>query len=490
MIENLRRILIVGNLTFSIKLIQQLNEESKKYSSSIDIFYPSKISSDERSDSTIFTNHLGFASVGSLRKGPVVLNTELGQILAAAYIQECEHQCESYPQLFHDKLHVNHLIWSSIQQQLLEQGYDSIVFLHNPQDLNEAILYQVAKALDIKTYILMESIFENCYFSFCSLEDCGEYGKLRPSTTASNPGDKKSVSPKELQQSKRSKSTCDGLTIYNLKNIAIFLLKNRSFRLFDPNYIIKRAKHLHDAPMRIKDWCDPYATFFYCSRISYFEFLSTDYDEESIFNSRFVFFPLQPRQELLSEFLINRYADQLLAIEQLARIVPKDCKIVIKDCSNNNTGYLTPMFYHRVNRISNVVKVPSCVDSIQLIKKCELLATVNSDLGWQALNLAKRIVLFGYPWYRSLPGVFQFKENFQYNSVLKFEPNSSELNCQLNHLLSKAHEGNLSACLDQNRFSNNPNIGECSESVAQTIFDLVGGHKSPTFQSSKTQVSK
>ena len=481
MIEKLRRILVVGKLPCSINLIQQLNDEAKKFSSSIDVFGQLKSGSAEELDSTLFSNSLDFASVGNLRKGPVTFNTEPGQLLAAAYIQECEHECESHSLLFHDKLHVNHLIWSSIQQQLLEHRYDSIVFLDNPQDLSEAILYQVAKALEIKIYFFTKTIFENYYFSYCSLEDCGKYRKIDRSKIASVSGDKNLVS---LQEFRHSNSTCDGLKIIDLKNIAIFLLKNRSFRLFDPNYIIKRAKHLHDAPIEMKDWCDPYAKFFYCSRISYFEFLSTDYDEEFIFNSRFVFFPLQSHKELLSEYLINRYADQLLAIEQLARIIPKDCKIVIKDCSNSNTDYLTPMFYHRVNRISNVIKVPSCIDSIQLIKKCELFATINSNLGWQALNLAKRIVLFGHPWYRNLPGVFQFKENFQYNSVMKFEPNSSELKCQLQHLLTKAHEGNLSACVDQNRVSNNPDIGENSMLVAQTILNLVVGHTSPTFQSS------
>ena len=481
MIENVRRILVVGNLTCSINLIQQLNDESKKYSCSIDAFSHFRICSAEVLDSTLSSNSLDFSSAGSLRKGPVAFNTEPGQLLAAAYIQEGERQCESYSLLFHDRLHVNHFIWSSIQQQLLEQRYDSIVYLHNPRDLNEAILYQVAKALDIKIYFFMETIFENYYFSYCSLEDCGKYRKIGRSKIATVSGYKDLVS---LQEYRQSNNTCDGLKFNDLKNIVIFLLKNRSIRLFDPNYIIKRAKHLHDAPIEVKEWRDPYAKFFYCSRISYFEFLSTDYDEEFIFNSRFVFFPLQSRKELLSEFLINRYADQLLAIEQLARVIPKDCKIVIKDCSNNNTDYLTPMFYHRVNRISNVIKVPSCIDSIQLIKKCESFATINSNLGWQALNLAKKVVLFGHPWYRNLPGVFQFTENFQYNSVMNFEPNSTELKCQLRHLLLKAHKGNLSACEDQIKVSNNPHIVENSNLLAQTILDLVFRHKSPTFQSS------
>ena len=487
MIEKLRKILIVGNSECSIKLNQQLHEDSQKFSCSIDVYDSSEIDTDEAFDSTNSSNHLHFTSERNLRKGPLVSNVELGQLLAAAYIQDIEHQCESKSLFFHDNLHVNQLIWNRIQRQLLEHEYDSIVFLHNPQDLQEAVLYQVAKAIDIKTFILFETIFENRYFSFRSLEDCGQYRKILRSKTASNLDDNKFAS---LQDFHLPRSFCDGLKINNIKKIVIFLMKIRSFRLFDPIYIIKKARQLHDAPIEIKYWRDPYAKFFGCNRISYFDFLSSDYDKEYTLNNRFVFFPLQPQQELFSELLINHYADQLLAIEQLARIIPKDCNIVIKDCSNSKLNYLTPMFFHRVNRISNVVKVPSCVKSSELIKKCELLATVNSGLGWQALNSGKRILIFGHPWYRKLPGAFEFEEGFQYNSILNYEPNSSELETQLKDLLLKAHKGKLRDCIGKNRISNRCDGVENSKSVAQTIFDLVFGRTSPSFHTSKVQKFK
>ena len=487
MIDKLRRILIVGNSACSIKLKQQLHEESQKYSCSIDVYDSSEIDIDEIFESTNSLNHLHFISERNLRKGQLVSNAEPGQLLAAAYIQDIEHQCESKSLLFHDNLHVNQLVWNRIQRQLLEHEYDSIVFLHNPQDSQEAVLYQVAKAIDIKTYILIETIYENRYFSFRSLEDCGQYRKKIRSKTTSNLNDKSFAS---LQDFHLPRSSCDDLKISNIIKIVIFLMKIRSFRLFDSSYIIKKARQLHDAPNEIKYWRDPYANFFGCNRISYFDFLSSDYDKEFISNNRFVFFPLQPQQELISELLINHYADQLLAIEQLARILPKDCKILIKGCSNSKLNYLTPMFFHRVNRISNVVKVPSCIKSTQLIKNCELLATINSDLGWQALNSGKRILIFGHPWYRKLPGVFEFEESIQYNSILNYEPNSSELETQLKDLLSKAHKGKLRDYIGQNRISNICDGVENSTSVAQTIFDLVFGRTSPSFHSSKIQKLK
>ncbi len=483
--KKIRNTLIVGISVCSPDLIQQLKEESQKYSSSIIFFDPSQIDCDRFVNSKISSNPhngTGIESVHSNCKLPLVFNVDSEQQLASVYIQENECQDRSFSLNFHDNLHANHLIWSCIQKTLLKQKVDSIVFLRQPQSLNEAILYQVARALNLETYLLLETVFENRFFSLGKLEDCGEFSDIEFSSDCPQYADDKIIF---LEDSTQSKIVCTGFTFANVKKILLFLLKIKSFRVLDPIYVFKRAIHLHDAPIEINNWCDPFAKFFCRSRTSYFEFLSIDYSKEFILNSQFIYFHLQSRSELISEFLINRYADQVLAIEQLARIIPKGCKIVIKDESNDGADYLTPMFFHRVNRISPVVRVPNCVGSDLLIENCEFFATINSDLGWKSLNMGKRILLFGHPWYRKLPGVLQFEENLQYKNIMNFEPDFSELNYQLSKLLSKAHNGTLTNRIDQNFNEKNFSEDENANLVAQTIFNLIFGRTDTTFLSSE-----
>ena len=124
-------------------------------------------------------------------------------------------------------------------------------------------------------------------------------------------------------------SSCQVTNQSDVLRVVRFLLRVRSFRLFDPVYIIRRARHLHDAPLQIENWRDEFAKFFYCSRTAYFEFFTSEYDEK-ITNQSFVYFPLQTLSSLNSEILINRYSDQLLAIEQLSKLLPTNFKIIVK----------------------------------------------------------------------------------------------------------------------------------------------------------------
>ena len=455
------------------------------YSSSIYFFDPSIIRTEDifdPKDSSFDVNQSNKSSSCVKPEFSKVLNADLKQQLASALIQENERSGESRQLLFHDILHANHMIWNLIQQYLFERIIDAIVFLHKPTSLIEAILYQVARALDKKVLLLTGENLKEIFFSFNSLGECGEYDQECRNSIGLNCDLSQSLSLSGDQQGKLS---CEGITILNIVKVMAFLIRVRSFRLCNLAYVLRRAKHLHDAPLSSKDWRDPFAKFFSCSRTAYFDFITSCQNINTVLGNRYVFFPMQSLGTLTSEFLFNKYSDQLLAIEQLAKIIPKDCSIVINHCSEGAPDYLTPMFFHRIYRIPNVVRVHSCVDSEQLIDKCEIMATVSSPQGLRALLKGKKVIVFGRPWYCRMPGTYSFNNELTYEHILSSTYERDRFDQEINKLLVKSHVGSLN--------SNAPSLSskltpeENARLISKTIFDLLFGHIQTTFSVSSTQ---
>ena len=391
--SKINNILFVGKSICSDEVFKYLEDTSHQNAVQVFLFDPSDISVAEVFDTTINLsqedNELNGRDVQT-GNNQDILSIPPGQQLATALIQEHEHRNRENSLFFHDKLHANHMLWSLVQSYLNENKIDSVVFCHRPENLIEVIVYQVAEVLDLSLLILHQSIFDGKFFSYRTLSDIGNF-PTNPDNkfqdTQAEDDDTLLNGCSEMPSSRQVTDQGDVLRVIR------FLLRVRSFRLFDPVYIFRRARHLHDAPLEIENWRDEFAKFFYCSRTAYFEFFTSGYDEEKT-NQNFVYFPLQTLSSLNSELLINRYSDQLLAIEQLSKLLPTDCKIIVKASSNSEPDYLTPMFFHRIKRISNVVRVPSYVSSIHLIENCEFLATVNSSQGWEALTCGKKVLNF------------------------------------------------------------------------------------------------
>ncbi len=403
------------------------------------------------------------------------INLPLGQQLATALIQEYEHRDKECPLLFHDKLHANHMLWNLVQNYLNENRIDSVLFFRRPENLIENIVYQVAETHGLNLLILQQSIFDGRFFSYRSLSD---FGNFPTNLNMKSQDCRADAHDYFLNGSTETHSRCESANRSDVFKILRFLLRARSLRLFDPLYILRRASHMHDAPSEIENWRDEFAKFFFCSRTAYFEFLTCDRDED-LFNQQFVFFPLQSLRELNPELLINRYADQLLAIEQLSKLLPADCKIIVKGALNSEPDYLTPMFFHRIRRISNVVRVPSCVNSMHLIERCEFLATVNSSQGWDALTHGKKVLVFGIPWYRNLPGVISYYNDIQNDKISATKCNLSELEFKLQELLSRSHSGVLFPNSEHNAL--NRHKKENAEKVANAIYDLMFNRTDTTF---------
>ena len=86
----------------------------------------------------------------------------------------------------------------------------------------------------------------------------------------------------------------------------------------------------------------------------------------------------------------------------------------------------------------------------------------------------KKVLVFGHPWYRKLPGAYQYHDSFVYSEITEPEFNYSEFQHQVNCLIDQSHTGQLTT------------TNENALSIANTILDLVFNRTNVTFQSPST----
>lgn len=115
------------------------------------------------------------------------------------------------------------------------------------------------------------------------------------------------------------------------------------------------------------------------------------------------------------------FADQILLLEILDRVLPSDVYIVVKEHStqflvgwNGATSPITAgrskVFYKRLSKLSGRVKFVSTeVPPFEFIDGAIGIATVTGTIGFEALLRSKPVICFGDAWYKGAPGVYPVK---------------------------------------------------------------------------------
>lgn len=127
----------------------------------------------------------------------------------------------------------------------------------------------------------------------------------------------------------------------------------------------------------------------------------------------FVYFPLQTVPEESTVPLGGTFIDALHVIRLLSAALPKGWRIYVKEHPNQfNSGYLISKgrnveFYDQLIEIPNVTAVPLEMTSRELIEKAKTVAVITGTSGWEALQMGKPALVFGYPFFLRAPGVMR-----------------------------------------------------------------------------------
>ena len=374
-----------------------------------------------------------------------------------------------------------HISIDVISRILIENNIKSVVFLNLPHLFHETVLYDVAKASGIETIIVTQSIFPNRYYSLKSMNDCG----CLPQISSEDEFKPISIDPNESQDWHHIKNIYREPDEYNryqfrgILNLVFFLLKTNPLKFLNPIYMFRITRRMERIPSKIPKWRDPFARFFHVEKLAYFESLMEFEYKQIDLLKNFVFFPLQMQSEMTISSLGGRYSDQILAIECLVKIIPNDCVVYVKEEPKQTGKMRSPMFFHRLRRINNVEIVPSYTNTHDLIDKAEFVATIAGTVGWEAIRKGKAVLVFGWPWYRSLPGVIEFHEKLNFEDICNSKFHHSDLEKFSGWLASRAHIGVIDP--KTARYVDNFNEENNADNVARTILDLVESRLPTTF---------
>ncbi|MEN9558532.1 MAG: hypothetical protein RL141_901 [Candidatus Parcubacteria bacterium] len=123
----------------------------------------------------------------------------------------------------------------------------------------------------------------------------------------------------------------------------------------------------------------------------------------------FAFFPLHYEPETSLLLLAPYYADQLHLIRQIARSLPVQMTLYVKE-HPAMVEYRPRSYYRALKKIHNVKIIPPWVSSFAITPHTALICTITSTAGWEGLLLGKPVITFGNWFYNALPMVTRCRD--------------------------------------------------------------------------------
>ncbi len=360
---------------------------------------------------------------------------------------------------YHDYLDIINILSNHFYKILIENEIQLVMMNRMPHLGSDFLMLVLARSLGIKTLIFQQfSVISDRFFYMYSYDDFGRFNEIQP------------------------------LDI-NLPDTHL----KPAFR-HDWFYMKKNYKTVHRDPFamnRFKDGkslrhsfpnIDPYADeleLAYAKEVvererMYNSDLELSVSRNCNHDANFVYFPLHVQPELTTSLNGGKYVDQLLVLELLSEIIPSDWFIYAKENPKQNYFMRGKWFFKRLNAIANLKILPSDYDTVKLIETSKFVATVSGTVGWEALTGGKNVLVFGKPWYRSMPGVFTYNPRININSILNYRFKHETLEEAFRQLIRKTGEGYtvLGHNISEEDFNSAENISKVTESIVQILENI------------------
>jgi hypothetical protein len=122
-------------------------------------------------------------------------------------------------------------------------------------------------------------------------------------------------------------------------------------------------------------------------------------------NVRVAFYPLHYEPEAVTLYCAYFNYDQDQLIRNILRCVPENYILIVKEHPNQPGALLEDRFLSIRRDFPNLFILPSEISSRQIIAKCDVLFTLGSSAGYEALAIGKPVINFGKIYYDSFEGV-------------------------------------------------------------------------------------
>jgi hypothetical protein len=130
---------------------------------------------------------------------------------------------------------------------------------------------------------------------------------------------------------------------------------------------------------------------------------------------RFAFYPIHLDPEIATMLYAPYYTNQANLIKQIARSLPFDMKLYIKE-HPAMVGYRTRSFYKEILKTPNVKLINPTTNGHDLARLSTLTVTITGTSAWETILFKKPIISFGDVFYNDIPGVKRCRsfEEFPY----------------------------------------------------------------------------
>ncbi len=327
-----------------------------------------------------------------------------------------------------DYLDYYHILSDIMAQKLLAARSTHVMFLGLPKQVFDRVLYDVARALGIKTVILSPSPFPNLSFS---LRQIGDLGDFDPNTGAATIPIERGLSSDVPLPEKAARAN----RLQGLDHFLSYVLARKPLWSFNPVSLARTLLRMQRQYGSFPNWRDPFARFFGVSAFAYFDYLLETEKQPFDWNRKFVYAPLPGTTSPLGD------REPVQAIEDLSLVLPPDWLIYVQETSAQSASDRGPMAFHRLKRIPKVLFISRQTDRLHLIQRSQFVADITCTLGWDAVRNGKPAVVFGPTWFNHLPGVCSFSPDMDPLKVLATPIAHEDLQRATGALVSRGHEG-------------------------------------------------
>ncbi|MFH0919374.1 MAG: hypothetical protein V1913_03360 [Fibrobacterota bacterium] len=122
-------------------------------------------------------------------------------------------------------------------------------------------------------------------------------------------------------------------------------------------------------------------------------------------SKKYIYVALHYQPECTTSPMAGPFVHQILMIQLLAHVLPKDVLLYVKEHPRENL-VIDLSFYEDMHALPNVRLMPRNFDSQKLIDSSLAVATGTGTAGWEALLRGKPVIMFGHYFYQYAPGVF------------------------------------------------------------------------------------
>jgi len=161
----------------------------------------------------------------------------------------------------------------------------------------------------------------------------------------------------------------------------------------------------------------------------------------------YTFFALHYEPEMALMLRAPLYAEQLAVIKQIARALPIDHILYVKE-HPMMIGYRTREFYKEMLKVPNVRLLDPLTPGPTVVKNAKLIVTINGTSAWEAILLKIPVISFGDVYYNKLSFVKRCHSYEELARLVKeqlenFKHNERELELFVNALIEDSVQTNI-----------------------------------------------